>query len=110
MCEGEFDTIIAEDALGLPAVGIPGVQNWKPHYAKVFEGYARVLILADDDSSKHEQRVAEGKKSKNSGAEFSKLLCSKLDNAIPVKLPRDMDVSDLVLARGADALRDLCDL
>lgn len=100
ICEGELDTIVAEDALGVPAVGVPGVQNWKPHYRRMFEGYDRVLLLADNDASKD----------RNAGQEFADKLLAKLDNAQQVMLPADMDVSEFVAGHGPDALRDLCGL
>ena len=100
ICEGELDTIIAEDVLGIPAVGIPGVQNWKPHYRRLFEGYDTVLVLADNDAGKE----------RNAGQEFADKLLSKLDNAQQVRLPAGQDVTDLVVSGGPDALRDLCGL
>ena len=39
ICEGELDTIIASSVLGIPAVGVPGVAAWKPHFTKMFAGY-----------------------------------------------------------------------
>jgi len=41
VCEGELDTVITSGVLGIPAVGIPGVQAWKPHFAKLFTGYSK---------------------------------------------------------------------
>jgi DNA primase len=48
ICEGEIDTITATIA-GIPAVGVAGVETWKPHFREPFLGYERVLILADGD-------------------------------------------------------------
>lgn len=100
LAEGELDTIIAEEALGIPVVGIAGVQNWKAHYTRLFEGYEEVLILADNDSTKET----------NAGQEFADKLTRKLDNARQVTLPPGMDVSEFVLAEGADALKERCGL
>lgn len=58
ICEGEFDTMIAAQC-GLPAVGIPGVANWKDHYPNLFDGFQRVLILADNDDNGQGQNFAE---------------------------------------------------
>ena len=42
VCEGELDTIIVSGELGIPAVGVPGVAAWKPHFPKLFGGYEPV--------------------------------------------------------------------
>lgn len=102
LCEGELDAIVAGDVLGVPAVGVPGVQNWKPHYRRLFDGYSRVLLLADNDEPK--------KSGKNPGQEFAEALMAKLDNAERVTLPPGQDVTDFVLAEGGAALRALCSL
>ena len=34
VCEGELDTVITSGVLGIPAVGVPGVAAWKPHFPK----------------------------------------------------------------------------
>ncbi len=49
VCEGELDTIIASGVLGIPAVGVPGVQAWKSHYPKLFGGYETVFVVGDND-------------------------------------------------------------
>lgn len=49
--EGEFDAL-ALDALGIPAVGIAGVDNWRPHFARLFEGIETIVYIKDDDEPK----------------------------------------------------------
>jgi DNA primase len=34
ICEGEIDTITLDTVCNLPAVGVPGVNNWKKHYSR----------------------------------------------------------------------------
>lgn len=46
--EGELDTV-ACTVLGIPAVGVPGAQNWKGHHWRLFEGFDRVVVVHDDD-------------------------------------------------------------
>ena len=48
LCEGQLDaaTLVA---CGLPAVGIPGSQAWKPHAHRLFQGFERVVFWADQD-------------------------------------------------------------
>lgn len=46
--EGQLDaaTLVA---CGLPAVGVPGSQAWKPHCHRLFQGFERVVFWADQD-------------------------------------------------------------
>lgn len=46
--EGQLDaaTLVA---CGLPAVGVPGSQSWKPHAHRLFQGFDRVCFWADQD-------------------------------------------------------------
>lgn len=92
ICEGEIDAITAEQA-GLPSVGIPGVDNWKPFFSRVFAGYDRVLILADADDQ-HGQ-----------GENFAHALGDYIPNSRVVLMPEGEDVNSFYQAEGAEALR-----
>jgi hypothetical protein len=48
LCEGQLDAASLV-ACGLPAVGVPGSQAWKPHAPRLFQGFDRVLFWADQD-------------------------------------------------------------
>jgi len=48
VCEGEFDTMIAEQC-GLPAIGIPGAQAWQKRWRRLLIQYQAVFVLHDDD-------------------------------------------------------------
>ena len=98
VCEGELDTVITSGVLGIPAVGIPGVQAWKPHFAKLFTGYDTVFIVGDNDIKED---------GTNPGAEFSKRVASEILNSVIVTLPPGMDINDHYLKFGADATRAL---
>jgi DNA primase len=98
VCEGELDTVITSGVLGIPAVGIPGVQAWKPHFAKLFTGYDTVFIVGDNDIKED---------GTNPGAEFSKRVASEILNSQIVTLPPGMDINDYYLAHGAEATRAL---
>ena len=56
--EGEADAVVAR-SIGLPAVGIPGVQSWRRDWAERFAG-PRVVICLDCDQQGREcaERVA----------------------------------------------------
>jgi DNA primase len=96
ICEGELDTIIASSVLGLPAVGVPGVASWKPHFTKMFAGYGQVYIIGDNDVKDD---------GSNPGAEFSRRVASEIINSTIVSLPPGMDLNDLYLAKGIEETR-----
>ena len=50
LTEGEIDAITLSQ-LGAPAVAVPGVHNWKKHYARILEGFERVVLVRDDDDA-----------------------------------------------------------
>jgi len=98
VCEGELDTIVVSGILGLPAVGCPGVAAWKPHYARLFNGYDTVYVAGDHDVKED---------GSNPGAEFSRRVASEVMNATIVNLPAGLDISDYYLQNGYDETRRL---
>lgn len=88
--EGEIDAITSQ-LCGIPTVGIPGAQAWKPSFREPFLGYREVLILADGDEA---------------GSAFSTKLAGELPNAKVVPMPPGQDVNSLVVQHGAQALKD----
>lgn len=100
VCEGELDTVIVSGVLGLPAVGVPGVQAFKPHFAKLLGGYETVYIAGDNDIPKEED-------GDNPGQMFAKRLAGEIMNATIVSMPAGMDISDYYKANGYDAARSL---
>jgi DNA primase len=98
VCEGELDTVITSGMLGIPAVGVPGVQAWKAHFSKLFNGYDSVYVVGDNDIKED---------GSNPGAEFSKRVASEIMNSVIVTLPPGLDINDYYLAHGAEATRTL---
>jgi DNA primase len=98
VCEGELDTVIVSGELGIPAVGVPGVAAWKPHFPKLFGGYETVYVVGDNDVKED---------GSNPGAEFSKRVANEVMNSTIVTLPPNMDINDYYLAYGASATRKL---
>ncbi|WP_246157934.1 toprim domain-containing protein [Catellatospora sichuanensis] len=90
--EGEFDAMTAHQA-GLPAVGIAGVNGWKPYFARAFKGYAAVYILCDNDD-------------KGQGKAFGEKVAAQVTNSRIVILPEGHDVNSFVATEGPDALLD----
>lgn len=50
LTEGELDAITVQAYCGYPAVGYPGVKNWKSFYRLCFESAAEVVVVADGDN------------------------------------------------------------
>ena len=98
VCEGELDTVIVSGVLGIPAVGVPGVQAWKPHFAKLLSGYDTVYIVGDNDVKED---------GSNPGADFSKRVSQEVLNGQIVHLPAGMDINDYYLAYGAESTQAL---
>ena len=86
--EGELDAITA-DMVGIPAVGVPGAQTWKPYMAELFLGYRTVNVLADGDEP---------------GMGFAKQVAKTLPNARIIPMPPGDDVNSLVMSQGKEAL------
>ena len=98
VCEGELDTVIVSGVLDIPAVGVPGVAAWKPHFPKLFGGYETVYVVGDNDVKED---------GSNPGAEFSKRVANEVMNSTIVTLPPNMDINDYYLAHGASVTRKL---
>lgn len=92
ICEGEMDAIVMDLYSGIPAVGIPGAQAWKKHFAKLFADYDRVLVIGDGDAA---------------GREFVRSVVSKIDHAIPIHMDDGLDVNELYLLHGVEAVEGL---
>ena len=98
VCEGELDCVIVSGVLGIPAVGVPGVAAWKPHYAKLLTGFDTVYVVGDNDVKED---------GTNPGAEFSKRVASEVVNSVIVNLPLGMDINEMYLQRGPEELANL---
>ena len=86
--EGEIDAITAS-LCGIPTVGVPGAQSWKPHFVEPFLGYLDVLVFADGDEP---------------GMAFANTVASTLFNAKIIPMPPGEDVNSLVVSQGKSAL------
>ena len=97
ICEGEIDTIVLSALVGIPAVGIAGVSQWKPWFPKLFESYNRVLIFADNDIKED---------GRNPGLDLAKRIKEDLDRADIIHLPGNEDVNDLFISYGTSWFYD----
>ena len=85
--EGEFDCIMMSVKTMHPTIGIPGANNWKPHYAKILDDFDTVIVLADGDAA---------------GLEFGKKISRELGNVNIVSMPEGEDVNSIMIKRGSD--------
>lgn len=88
--EGELDALTLSVA-GLPAVGVPGVKNWKAHFSRCLEDFDVVYAFGDGDGP---------------GGKFSSFLAREA-KARPIRMPSGEDCNSLYMKGGADALRRL---
>lgn len=94
--EGELDRNVLKQVFpDEPVVGVPGVNLWKPYHQFHFSGFERVLIWADGDKAGHD---------------LANRIRNEVKQAEMVTLPSGLDVSDMYMHRGADALRALVGL
>ena len=90
--EGEMDCMTLVQA-GIPAVGLPGASSWKSVYELLFEGYASVLICADNDDQ-------------GAGRKFAAKVSQKVPGPNVVLMPEGHDVNSYYAEFGREALRD----
>lgn len=89
ICEGEIDAITAH-LCGIPAIGVPGVQNWKDHYFRLLKGYKKIWMFADGDSY---------------GEGLAKKIADRMGDRLSViKMPDGEDVNSMVGKYGKAAL------
>jgi hypothetical protein len=50
LCEGETDTLTLWHA-GLPALGIPSASTWRAEWWREVEGFARIVVIPDNDTA-----------------------------------------------------------
>lgn len=86
--EGEIDALIWQQ-IGVPAVGIPGAQNWKPHWQNVFEDFSRVHLAEDGDDA---------------GRDLWIRMSEELNNVIRMRMPDGEDSNSMFVKEGAQYL------
>lgn len=90
--EGELDALTLVQ-LGYDAVGIPGAQTWKPHWARLFEDFDRILVFVDGDSG---------------GEKFAKAWQSRFPQTVElIQTDEGEDVNSMYLREGESYFRDI---
>lgn len=52
LVEGEIKSLYLSDVIGLPAVGIPGVDSWQEEWIKYFSGVSKVYVTLDPNAER----------------------------------------------------------
>lgn len=99
ICEGEVDTMTAWQC-GFRAAGIPGVGSWKHEWSYLFRPphVERVVIAVDPDKA---------------GRDLARAMYQDLRKMIDVDvavLPDGLDVNDLLVRHGEDAVKEVLDV
>ena len=101
VCEGELDAIVLNDRVGVPATAVAGGHAWKDHMPRCFADFDRVFVICDDDVKED---------GSNPGADFTKKIVGSLSavgiNAVAIKPPRGLDLSEWYVRDGARAIRE----
>lgn len=82
--EGELDALTWQQ-IGVPAIGIPGAENWKEHWVNVFEDFSRVHLAEDGDDAGKDLWIA---------------MSENLTNVIRMKMPDGEDSNSMFLKAG----------
>lgn len=95
VCEGEIDAITLHYLCDIPAVGVPGVNSWKPHYTRLLQDFNTVFVFADGDQP---------------GINFAKSLSKELSSVIIINMPEGEDVNSMYLLHGNDYFKKKVDM
>lgn len=82
--EGEMDAVAA-DVAGVPSVGVPGANSWRPWYSLLFRGVPEVIVAGDADEA---------------GRSFAKVVTNSVKHARSVELPDGQDINSVVQNNG----------
>lgn len=96
ICEGELDALVMSGVVGVPAVGIPGVEHWMKKgsiWSRLFQDYSNVFVCVDGDAA---------------GKKIVREIARRVEN--PVVLNIHGDVNEMVQAEGSQAVLDLMGL
>lgn len=90
--EGEIDALTWQQ-VGVPAIGIPGAENWKEHWSNVFEDFSRVYLAEDGDGA---------------GKDLWNAMTEHIDQSstlvVRMKMPDGEDSNSMYLKSGKDYL------
>lgn len=86
--EGQLDAATLE-ACGLHAVGVPGVDGWKRHHRRLFQGFDRVRVWGDGDEP---------------GRDFARRVAEVLPGADVMMVESGYDINSMFVSDGKEAI------
>lgn len=91
--EGESDCWTVDGECGMPCVGIPGIEAWKPHpeWRLLFDGFRRVIFFGDPDEA---------------GDKLKAMILKDIEQAYAVTLDGLNDVNMYYQLNGREAIRN----
>lgn len=90
--EGEIDAMIWQQ-IGVPALGIPGAENWKAHWANLLEDFSRVYLAEDGDDAGKDLWIA-----------MSEHIDQSNTLVVRMRMPDGEDSNSMYLKAGKDYL------
>lgn len=98
ICEGEPDTWAVDRIAGVPAVGVQGATAWNPVFARMLQGYQRVLVVKDHDP-------IDPKTGRRPGDALYAAIRDDIPDAIAVSLPEGVDANSFINQYGPEEMR-----
>jgi DNA primase len=99
ICEGEIDALTVHALTGYPAVGVPGVSQWKHadngFWPRCFSAFDRVIVPADGDKA---------------GQDLAKTIARDIQETSVVYLPAGTDCNSFIRDHGPAEFLRKCDL
>lgn len=90
--EGEIDALIWQQ-IGVPALGVPGAENWKDYWANLLEDFSRVYLAEDGDKAGKDLWIA-----------MSEHIDQGNTMVVRMRMPDGEDTNSMYLKYGKDYL------
>lgn len=90
--EGEIDALIWQQ-IGVPALAVPGAENWKDYWANLLEDFSRVYLAEDGDNAGKDLWIA-----------MSEHIDQGNTMVVRMRMPDGEDTNSMYLKQGKDYL------
>lgn len=90
--EGEIDALTWQQ-IGVPALAVPGAENWKDHWANLLEDFSRVYLAEDGDNAGKDLWIA-----------MSEHIDQGNTMVVRMRMPDGEDTNSMYLKHGKDYL------
>jgi len=92
VCEGEIDALIWQQ-IGVPALAVPGAENWKDYWGNLLEDFSRVYLAEDGDNAGKDLWIA-----------MSEHIDQSNTMVVRMRMPDGEDSNSMYLKQGKDYL------